>query len=327
MIVVSKKVGIITHRDTDGICAAAIAKIRYPAAHVEFCESVYELTSRLRALPAWDTVVILDLGINVAQKIELKNVFKEASKSHKIIYIDHHLLPKGITQRTLPCHTFVHKTSVSCSELALDFFKTTVSLQYIALLGAIGDYQERTGRMRRLTMKYGWRLIYMEEFLLEQAIEASRSDHPFKRKIIQGLVQGLWPSAIPGLMRRARAGAERERIMEKHVKKSVRRISRNMALVTDVPFSATGLAASYAVRIVKAEIGIGACREGNHIRFSMRRDTKSNLNLNELVKKTTLKISGSGGGGHDAAVGGRVPARKFNTFLRQLKREISKVST
>ena len=165
----------------------------------------------------------------------------------------------------------------------------------------------------------------MEEFLLEQAIEASRKDHSFKRKIIQGLAQGVWPSEIPSLMRRARAGAERERIMEKHVRKSVRRISRNMALVTDVPFSATGLAASYAVRVANAEIGIGACRKGNCIRFSMRRDEKSDLNLNELVIQTTSKISGSGGGGHDAAVGGRVPIRKFNTFLRQLKREVSKL--
>ncbi len=321
----AREVGILTHRDTDGVCAAAIAKIRYPAAYVDFCENVDELASRLHALPAWDTVIISDLGINVAQKIELENAFKEASKFHKIIYIDHHLLPSGITRRTLPCHAFVHRTNVSCSELAMDFFKPPVSLQYIALLGAIGDYQEHTRRMRRMIVKYGWRLIYMEEFLLEQAIEASRKDHSFKRKITQGLAKGLWPSEIPGLMGRARSGAERERIMEKHVRKNVRRISRNMALVTDVPFAATGLAASYAVKVANAEIGIGACRKGNYTRFSMRRDEKSDLNLNELVIKTTLKISGSGGGGHDAAVGGRVPIRKFNTFLKQLKREISKL--
>lgn len=320
----SKEVGILTHRDTDGVCAAAIAKIHYPDAYVEFCENVDELAPRLHALPAWDIVVISDLGINLAQKIELKNVFKEASKSHKIIYIDHHLLPKGITRRTLPCHAFVHKTNVSCSELALDFFKPPVSLQYIALLGAIGDYQENTRRMRRLIVKYGWRLIYLEEFLLEQAIEFSRKDHPFKRKIIQGLVQGLWPSEIPGLMRRARSGVKRERIMENYVRKNVKRISRNMALVTDVPFSATGLAASYAVRVANAEIGMGTYRKGNYIRFSMRRGEKSNLNLNELVIQTTSKISGSGGGGHDAAVGGIVPIRKFNNFLRRLKKEISR---
>jgi len=319
-----KDVGILTHRDTDGVCAAAIAKIRYPAAYVEFCENVDELAPRLHALPAWDTVVISDLGFNVAQKIELKNAFKEVSKFHKIIYIDHHLLPKGITRRTLPCYAFVHRTNVSCSELALDFFKSPASLQYIALLGAIGDYQEHTRRMRRLILKYGWRLIYLEEFLLEQAIEASRKDHPFKRKIVQGLVQGLWPSEIPGLMERARSGARRERIMVNYVRKNVKRISRNMALVTDVPFSATGLAASYAVRVANAEIGMGTYRKGNYIRFSMRRDEKSNLNLNELVIQTTSKISGSGGGGHDAAVGGRVPIRKFNAFLRQLKREISR---
>jgi len=318
-----KKVGILAHSDTDGICAAAIAKIRYPDAYVEFSKSTYELASRLHALPAWDTVIILDLGLNVAQKIEVKNAFKKASKSHKIIYVDHHLIPSGITRRTLPCHAFVHRTNVSCSELALDFFKPPVSLQYIALLGAIGDYREHTRQMRRLVVKYGWRLIYLEEFLLEQAIEASREDHPFKRKAIQGLAQGLWPSDIPGLIGRAGSGAKRERIIENYVRKNVQKISRNMTLVTDPPFMATGLAAFYAARVANAEIGIGAYRADYHIRFSMRRDEKSNLNLNTLVIKTTSKISGSSGGGHSAAVGGIVPIRKFNIFLRQLKREIS----
>jgi RecJ-like exonuclease len=318
-----KKVGILTHTDTDGVCAAAIAKIRYPDAYVEFCKSAYELASRLRALPAWDTVIILDLGLNVTQKIDLKNAFKEASKSHKIIYIDHHLIPPGITRKTLPCHVFVHRTNVSCSELALDFFKPPVSLQYIALLGAIGDYQEHTKRMRRLVVKYGWRLIYLEEFLLEQAIEASRKDHPFKRKVVQGLVQGLWPSDIPGLMGRAGTGAKRERKIESYVRENVQKISRNMALVTDAPFMATGLVAFYAAKVTDAEIGIGAYQSGGYIRFSMRRDEKSDLNLNTLVIKTSSKISGSSGGGHSAAAGGIVPMRKFKIFLRQLEREMS----
>ncbi len=322
-----KKVGILTHVDTDGVCAAAIAKIRYPDADVEFSKSAYELASRLHALPAWDTAIILDLGLNVTQKIDLKNAFKEASKSHKIIYIDHHLTPPGITRKTLPCHVSVHRTNVSCSELALDFFKPPVSLQYIALLGAIGDYQEHTKRMQRLVVKYGWRLIYLEEFLLEQAIEASREDHPFKRKVVQGLAQGLWPSDILGLMERASTGAKRERKIENYVRGNVQKISRNTALITDAPFMATGLAAFYAAKIANTKIGIGAYQAGDYVRVSIRRSEKSDLNLNTLTIKTTSKITGSSGGGHSAATGGIVPVRKFKIFLRQLEREMSKLAS
>jgi len=318
----SEKVGILTHRDVDGICSAAIAKIAHPKAYVEFAEA-YELASRLRALPAWDRVIILDLGFNTGQKIEVKKAFEEAAKSYKITYIDHHRLPPGITRRTLPCDTFVHKTNVSCSELALNFFRPPVSLQYIGLLGAISDYQEHTQRMRRLTMKYGWRPMYLEEFLLEQAIGAGREDHPFKRRVIQGLTQGLWPSRIPSLMGQARFGVELERTIENYVRKKYKKIGKKIAIVTDVPLMATGLAAFYAVKIANAEIGIGTYRGEDYVGFSMRKDKKSDLNLNILITKTTSKISGSSGGGHAEAVGGRVPIRKFDAFLKQLKREVS----
>ncbi len=317
-----EKVGILTHRDVDGVCSAAIAKIAYPKAYVEFAEA-YELGSKLRALPAWDKVIVLDLGFNGAQKTRVRNAFKEACKSHKIIYIDHHPLPSGITRRTLPCDTFVHKANVSCSELALAFFKPPISLQYIAALGAIGDYQEHTGRMRRLIVKYGWRSIYLEEFLLEQAIEAGRKNHHFRREVIQGLAQGLWPSEIPNLMKQARFGAERERTIENYVRGNLQKNGKNIAVVTNVPFMATGLAAFYAVKIANAEIGIGSYQAGNYVRFSMRKDKKSDLNLNILITKTTSKICGSSGGGHAEAVGGRVPIRKFDDLLGQLKREIS----
>lgn len=321
-----EKVGILTHRDVDGVCSAAIAKIAHSDAYVEFAEA-YELASKLRALPTWDKVIVLDLGLSAAQKTKVKNAFKEASKSHRIIYIDHHRLPPGITRRTLPCDTFVHKANASCSELALDFFNPPASLHYIASLGAIGDYQEHTREMRRLIMKYGWRSMYLEEFLLEHAIEASRKDHPFKRGVIQGLAQGLLPSEIPNLLEQARFGVKRERTIENYVMKNCKKIGEKIAIVTDVPFMATGPAALYTVRIANAEIGIGSYQAGNYVHFSMRKDKKLDLNLNTLVTKTTLKISDSSGGGHVEAVGGRVPIRKFDTFLGQLKQEISELSS
>jgi RecJ-like exonuclease len=318
------RIGILTHGDVDGVCSAALAKIACPGAQIEFAEP-YELASKLGALPNWKRAFVLDLGISLARKDEARNAFKEASKTCRIAYIDHHSLPEGINRRTLCCETFVHKTEVSASELALEFFNPPSSLSYIALLGAIGDYQEHTGKMKELMKKYGWRKSYFETFLLEHALEASRLDHRFKRRVIQGLSKGLWPSDIPKLIERARSGIRLERKIENYVKQKARKIAKKAVLVPDVPFRATGKAAIYAIKIVGAEVGIGTFQLDDYIRFSMRRNEKSDLNLNALVQELVSRVGGNGGG-HDAAVGGLVPIQNFEIFLRELRRQLLKLS-
>jgi single-stranded-DNA-specific exonuclease len=274
------------------------------------------LASRLRDLPkAWATVIISDLGIDGGKEKEVKDAFREASKSHKIIYIDHHALPRGITKKALQCEEFVFRRKKSTSELAMDYFKPPEHLEYIALLGAICDYFEHTPKMRRLLGKYGYRKAYTEAQRLDLALEVSREDHPFKRSVIEGLVQGLWPSFIPSLLDRSRFALKQEVALRNYVRENVHKNGKNVAFVTDVPFVGTGKAALYAVEIVNAEIGIATVRDDDHLRLSVRRNKRSNLNLRALVDKATLK-SGGGGGGHIAAAGGRVPIGKFDSFIK-----------
>jgi len=322
---VSANVGILTHNDADGICAGALAKIAYPNAKIDFAEPP-ELAAKVRRLPHdWATAIILDLGVSLAQRLEVKQAFKEVSKAHEIVYIDHHYFPIGINRRTLVCKELAHVVGMSASELALDHFKPPSHLKYIALLGAIGDYQEHTLRMQRLVRKYGWKKAYLEEFLLEQALGVTRDDHPFKRKVINGLAKGLWPSDMPNLLEQARVGARRVRALEKHVSESVRKINEKIAFVPDVPFGATGLAAEYALEIMYVDVGIAAYRDRNHIRLSARRSKRSKLDLNLIIGKLALQMGGVGGG-HKAAAGSWVPVQKLDDFLRGLRREISKQS-
>ncbi|MEM2907948.1 MAG: DHHA1 domain-containing protein [Candidatus Hadarchaeales archaeon] len=319
-------VGIITHVDVDGICSAAIAKIAYPEADVEF-EEPMTLGKRLRALPPdWGTVIILDLGIDVVQKEEIKNIFRELSKSRKIIYIDHHPLPPGINRRTLRCHAFVHATDVSTSELALKYFKPPDSLEYIALLGAIGDYQQHTPTMRRLMARHYWRTAYLETFLLEGALEVSRGDTYFRRGLVKGLSQGLWPSDIRELLSRAYLGLSQEMMLKSYVKRNARKIARNIAVVNDVPFMATGKAASYLVQVTDAEIGIATFLDGNFVRLSARRAKDSDVNLRKLIGGAASKVGGLGGG-HPAAAGGVVRVEKFKDFLKALKKGAARKAT
>ena len=134
-----KSTVILTHGDTDGVCAAAIAKASYPEAEIEFT-SPQDLLSKLDSLSGYDRVIILDLGINNARKDGAVTTFQKLSKTSSIIYIDHHLRPPGVTERSLAC-SGMYRTSASTSELAWEFFKPPASHDFIAVLGAIGDYK------------------------------------------------------------------------------------------------------------------------------------------------------------------------------------------
>lgn len=106
--------GILTHRDADGVCAGVLAKIAYPNAEIDFAEP-YELVAKVRGLPPdWTIAIILDLGVSLAQRREVKRAFEEASKTHEIIYVDHHYFPPGINRKTLACKEIVHRGEGEC---------------------------------------------------------------------------------------------------------------------------------------------------------------------------------------------------------------------
>lgn len=317
VIMAGGNVGILTHGDVDGVCSAALARSIYPKARVDFAEP-YQLVEKLRGLSGWDMTVILDLGMNVTQGVEAKEAFKEASESCDIIYVDHHHFPPGITEGTLACKRVVHDKGASTSELAWRFFSPSASLDFVALLGGIGDYQDNTPLMKKLSEKYTQRLSCLEELLLEYALEANRGNDIFRRKTVEALARGLWPSSVPNLMSGVRAALDWDRVIREHVQTKARRIGPRMAFVDNVPFGFTSKGASHAVELSDVEIGVGANRIGRNVRLSLRRAERSKANLNILLKECTLRAGGAGGG-HPAAAGAIVPTKKFDEFLKKLE--------
>lgn len=312
----SEDVVILTHMDVDGVCSAAIAKIAYPDAELEFAEAYY-LAPTLHSIPSRDKIIVMDLGINPTQKEEVLEAFENVREVSDLVYVDHHEFPEGVTEESLPCDTIVHREGISSSELALEYFEPPLLLENIALLGAIGDYQEDTPRMKRLITKHGERISRLETILLEQGLGASRDDPDYLSKIVGKLSEGTWPSSVPGLMKRARSALEKERKVKEHTSKNLEKVSEKVALITDVPYQATGRAATYAMRFADAEVGVGAYEGGDKMRVSMRRNDSSEADLNEIITEATFKLGGTGGG-HKAAVGGRIPKEKFDEFLRFL---------
>jgi RecJ-like exonuclease len=323
------KVLILTHGDTDGVCAAAIAKASCPEAEVEFINPS-DLVLKLESLSGYDRVIILDLGIDRARKAEAMTAFQKLSRTSSIIYIDHHLRPPGVTERSLACNGMMHKANASTSELAWRFFKPPPSHDFITVLGATGDYQEKTPQMRKLVEKYGERKVYPEALFLEWALAVSEDS--FKREVIEELVKGRWPLSVLTLEKRAAKAVRRRRKVEKHVREKAEKICERVMLVRDVPFEATGLAAHLLTKRDNIDVGIGASivtpvrwsflfQEEPYVRLSMRRHIRSDINLASLIGECTSRVGGAGGG-HEAAAGGKVPVQRFDEFLQEIRRKL-----
>jgi RecJ-like exonuclease len=317
---ITPRVLILTHGDTDGICAAAIAKTAYPDAKVEFIIAS-DLPSKLRDLVEYDRVFILDLRPNKEQREEVKRALAEASKTCRIVYIDHHPFPRGVTRRDLKaCEAIIHRRNASTSELALEFFKPPPSHEFIAVLGAIGDYQEHTRRMRRLIKKYGARKCYPEAVVhLDQVLRIV--DDSFRRRMIEELARGKWPHEVPLGKEQASRVLKQRRILENHIRKEVKKVCDRALFVGDVPFKACGFAADLLVELLGAEIGIASTRIGRHLRLSMRRRWESDVPVNAIMEECASAVGGVGGG-HVGASGGKIPAQRLRDFLKLVKRHI-----
>lgn len=161
--------GILTHSDVDGVCSAALAKTSLPDARVEFTEA-HHLASSLSSLSNLDKIVVMDLGINPAQKDKVLEAFENICQSSELLYVDHHKFPNSVSGERLPCDTVVHEEGISASELALNYFEPPLLLENVALMGAIGDYQEDTSQMEELLLKHGERISRLETILLEQGL-------------------------------------------------------------------------------------------------------------------------------------------------------------
>jgi PAS domain S-box-containing protein len=305
--------------DVDGVCAAAIAKSSYPKAELEFANPP-DFVAMLDSLSGYDCVIILDLGIDGIQKDEAITAFRKLSTTSSIIYIDHHIRPHGLTKNSLACKG-AYRTDASTSELAWEFFKPAASHDFIAVLGAIGDYKERTPQIQGLIERYDERKVYPEALFLEWALMVSEDS--FKREVVEELVQGKWPYQMSIMGKEADAIVRRQRTLERYVRDKAEKICEHVMLIRNPPFKATGPAATLLTKLDNVDIGIASRMDEKHVYLSMRRHEESDINLASLIDQSASKFGGMGGG-HAAAAGGKIPVERLDEFLLELRRMLPK---
>ncbi len=312
------KTVILTHADCDGICSAAIAQAKFHDAEVFFTKPV----SFLRDLEETnaDRIIIADIAITRKDAQKIAELLKIKSRKTEISYFDHHVLPGVINKDELTsCIEYVHKLNVSASELVYKHYQKDIPRErvWIALYGAIGDYEDDTAFAMERIQNWDKRALYFEVSTLILGIKNRQFAHyGAKRDIVGTMAIGKNPSDVPGLVRSAKLAVTREFELYEYVKEHAEKIG-NVGIIMDLPhFGFRGPAALFAATVSNTETGMIINERGENIDITVRK-RNSKVELNRMMEECADSVGGSGGG-HPGAAGARIPRGTLDKFMHHV---------
>ncbi|NIP40622.1 MAG: hypothetical protein GTN37_02820 [Candidatus Aenigmarchaeota archaeon] len=311
------KTVILTHSDSDGICAGAIALSKFPRSEVFFTKPVSfydDLNSK-----DVNRIVITDIAIPRRDISDVLKLLEGKSEKSEILYFDHHPLPHKVKKKLEDMLRVYVNGNASASELIYRNFQKEIPKErvWIAIYGAIGDYSQHTEFVEERIKSWDARALYFEASAIVLGIKDSKfDDYDSKRLIVRTLANGNNPSDVPGLVKAAKRVVNEEFDLYDMVKKHAKK-SGDVGFVKDVHFFGfRGPSALFSATVTDSRIGLAVYLRRNHLDITMRSRDYS-IPLNHLAEEAGEKVGGSGGG-HPQASGARIPLNKFNNFLREL---------
>ncbi|MBN1896756.1 MAG: hypothetical protein JW789_03450 [Candidatus Aenigmarchaeota archaeon] len=317
------KTVILSHADCDGICSAAIAKAKFPDADVFFTKPV----SFLRDLQDTnaDIIIIADIAITRKDAKKIAELLKIKSRTSKISYFDHHKVPDVISEADISSSAeYIHQLNVSASELVYRHYQNEIPRErvWIALYGAIGDYEDDTPFVHERIINWDRRALYFEVSTLILGIKNKQfATYDAKRDIVETLSLGKNPSDVPGLVRSAKEAVTREFKLYDYVKQHAEKTGK-IAVIRNLPnFGFRGPAALFAATVNNTDIGMMFIERGDHTDVTARK-RNSSTELNIMMEECADAVGGSGGG-HPGAAGARIPKGSMDKFMHLCNKYIS----
>lgn len=313
----TKTLTILAHGDSDGVCSASVVKAavidEYNSIRVYFTHPVH-LANDVKEFARGD-LIILDVAIDEKSVASLTE-FLKGFTGH-VTYVDHHPPPLATVPAEIGFDEIVvdYTSEASASELTFRRFGSRLSRDYdrVALYGAIADYADATEWVRNSLERWDKRDLFFESGILSHGLEGARKLYEFKREIVDHLARNLKPSAHDELVKRAIAHAKENEELYVWVKNNLI-VEGYVAYVINPPGS-LGIAATYALGISGARIGLAAEAKDDLMVMSVR--SAGELDLNKALRELSHQIEGSGGG-HKKAAGARIRSSDFKKFLMLL---------
>jgi single-stranded-DNA-specific exonuclease len=314
------KTVILTHSDSDGICAGAVALSKFPGAEIFFTKPVsfYDDLNSQKA----GRIVITDIAIPRRDVSDVVKLLEKKSRNCEILYFDHHRLPEKARKRLESVLKVYVNGEASASELIYRHFQNEIPKErvWIAIYGAIGDYEQNTEFVEDRIKNWDARALYFEASTIVLGIkDRNFNDYDSKRLIVRTLASGKNPSDVPGLVKAARDVVNEEFDLYEMVKKVAKK-SGDVGFVKDIHFFGfRGPSATFAATVTNSRIGLSVyTRRSDYLDISMRSRDYS-VPLNHLAEEAGEAVGGSGGG-HPQAAGTRIPLDKFKDFLKELNK-------
>ncbi|NHJ87983.1 MAG: DHH family phosphoesterase [Asgard group archaeon] len=319
---------IMCHHDCDGLTAGAIALAANPGANIWLTRPISLDDDLKRIKKKYDKIIITDIALN---ERDYTKTFKEMERlkdlGTEIIYIDHHPLPEGVTERNIPVTTIQHKLKGCAAELTYLLFedRLTWKHKFLAAIGAVGDYEMETIFAQEVMNDYDHRSITFQAAIIVQALGEIPvgDDTILKKSLIERMALGILPSELNDLVERALRGSLVEHAVRDYVHKNAQ-AKNNLGYILDIPTGGgfVGKGALFAASAVNKPIGVCGNTTSEKISVSIRRrDSKVDLNI--IARRAAKEVNGSGGG-HPTAAGASIRQNKWNKFLDLLDFEIQK---
>jgi single-stranded-DNA-specific exonuclease len=308
------KTVILTHADCDGICSGAIAQSNFVDAEVFFTKPVSFLHD-LRNTEA-DRIIIADIAITKSHAKEIADELARKSQRSEVLYFDHHELPSGVKESDIKITKYVHQTNVSASELIYRHFAKDIPPErvWIALYGAIGDYEDDTPFAQEKIANWDRRALFFEVSTLILGIKNREFDtYDAKRHVVKTMAHGENPSDVPGLVNSAKVAVTREFELYDFIKGHARKHGK-VGIVVNMPrFGFRGPAALFAATVTESTVGMCIQDRRKHIDVTTRK-RNCDISLNRLMESAAESVGGSGGG-HSEAAGARIPLGTLDDFI------------
>lgn len=303
---------IFTHGDCDGICAGAIVKSALCCPDVFFTSPVSLLGDLNCIRENYDTIVICDIAIDEKTFRGLEKKLNELAEISKVIYIDHHPLPK----KNYASDWFYHD-KCSAAEMAYRIFERKLNrdMRRVAIYGAIGEFNE-TSVVDRWEHDWDKRTLYFFAGTLIQGIIEAGRNYNFKRNILNALSEDIPPPEIDGLLNSAIIASRKEELIMELVRDKVVKL-RNLAYVIDIN-GYMSKAAIYAASYGNSTVGVSCeYRHNKHVYDLSIRQRHCEADLNTILRSIAVNHGGTGGG-HISAGGARIPGKHLEAFLYDL---------
>lgn len=310
---------ILVHGDSDGVASGALAYAFFSArtdTQVFFTHPVGLLGDLKEFTRNGDDLLIADIALNETTAVDVLRLLEERGRHGNVVYIDHHPEPLGVSLSSVESINIVHDTCCSASELTFRYLvENGLDEEYsrVALYGAIGDYLDETPWVKKTLGEWDKRAVYLEAGVLTQALEGTRRDHEFKRRVVEYLSKNSLPSLNTAMVERALEQARRDEELRLWVKANTV-VYGAVGYVVNPPGS-VGKAANYARVYGRARIGVAVEERGETYVMSLRSD--GSVDLNKVLRLMSREIPVMGGG-HPFAAGARLEKRLFKDFLTKL---------